>query len=48
LTGREFEHTWRSRPHMELRRRDWLGPAVLVLVLTGMVALLVVGNIPNR
>ncbi len=30
------------------RRRDWLGPAVLVLILVGFVALLVVGNIPQR
>ena len=33
---------------MHLRPRDWLGPAVLTLVLVGMVVLLVVGNIPQR
>ncbi len=32
---------------MELRPRDWLGPAVLVLVLVAFVVLLVVGNIPR-
>jgi hypothetical protein len=30
------------------RRRDWLGPAVLVLILVGLVALFVVGNIPSK
>jgi hypothetical protein len=29
------------------RPRDWLGPAVLVIVLVGLVVLLVVGNIPH-
>jgi hypothetical protein len=28
------------------RPRDWLGPAVLALILVGLVVLLVVGNIP--
>jgi hypothetical protein len=32
---------------MELRPRDLLGPAVLVLVLVALVVLLVVGNIPH-
>ena len=33
---------------MEMRPRDWLGPAMLALVLVGLIVLLVVGNIPNR
>jgi hypothetical protein len=32
---------------MELRPRDLLGPAVLVLVLVALVVLLVVGGIPR-
>jgi len=30
------------------RPRDWIGPALLVLVLVGLVLLLVVGNIPHH
>ena len=41
--GRGAHH----RP-MEPRPRDFVGPAVLVIVLVALVLLLVVGNIPNR
>jgi hypothetical protein len=33
---------------MEPRPRDFVGPALLVIVLVALVLLLVVGNIPNR
>ena len=33
---------------MALRPRDWLGPAVLALVLVGLIVLLVAGNIPQK